>query len=150
MTKYPMTKEEAATSKMPNDERRGQEAQTTPQARAVRRVCAPRVSSLGLLSAVSLVIGRFVIRHSGMSTPIHRSVTFQNTQVAVADAALRAELAARFPEMWRRLEARRAFMRDELGLRLSEDVLPLSNFPAAVMPYFLASERCLARANPGA
>ena len=35
--------------------------------------------------------------------------------VALADAALRAELASRYPGMWQRVRARRAFMADVAG-----------------------------------
>ena len=57
--------------------------------------------------------------------------------IALADAALRAEIAARHPAMWVRIEARRAFMSDALGIRLHPDVLPFSNLPAYLPPYLL-------------
>ena len=47
--------------------------------------------------------------------------------IALADEALRAQLAARYPDMWRRITDRRAFMRRALGIDLHEDVVPLSN-----------------------
>ena len=54
--------------------------------------------------------------------------------IAIADEALRAQLAAQYPEMWQRIIDRRSFMADSLGIRLHPDVLPLSNLdrlPAA-------------------
>jgi len=57
--------------------------------------------------------------------------------IALADAALRAEFAARYPEAWARIEARRAFMRDALGIRLKPEVLPFSNIPAYLPPFLL-------------
>jgi hypothetical protein len=57
--------------------------------------------------------------------------------IALADAPLRAEFAARFPEAWARIEARRAFMRDRLGIRLKPEVLPFSNIPAYLPPFLL-------------
>ncbi len=57
--------------------------------------------------------------------------------IALADAALRAEIAIRHPAMWARIEARRAFMADALGIRLHPDVLPFSNIPAYLPPYLL-------------
>src|SRR6185437_13733340 len=42
--------------------------------------------------------------------------------VAIADAELRAELEARHPELWSRVQARRDFMRDRLGVSVGEDV----------------------------
>lgn len=68
---------------------------------------------------------------------------FAEDGVAVADPALRRRLARDFPKAWARIQKRRAFMARELGIRLAEEILPLSNFPATVMPYLLAPEMCL-------
>ncbi len=61
--------------------------------------------------------------------------------VVLADADLRKEWAERFPESWKRIEARKAFMLNELGIKLKEEVLPLSNMPAYYAPYFLNNRR---------
>ncbi|MGW7134549.1 hypothetical protein ACWGIA_40285 [Streptomyces bobili] len=58
--------------------------------------------------------------------------------VAIADADLRAELAERYPQMWRRVTARRAFMTEVLGLTLAEEVLPLSDRQAVLPPALLS------------
>jgi Xaa-Pro aminopeptidase len=63
--------------------------------------------------------------------------------VALADATLRAELAARYPEMWDRIQRRRAFMADALGIELHEDVLPFSNIPAWLPPFILDTSRVM-------
>ena len=63
---------------------------------------------------------------------------------ALGDAALRRELAERWPGCYNRCLARRAFMRDTLGLPVGDDVLPLSNIPGIVPPYFLAPTTILA------
>jgi len=60
--------------------------------------------------------------------------------VAIADASLRAQIAAQYPELWARIQMRRAFMRDALGVALSEDALPLSINCAYFMPYWLAHD----------
>lgn len=39
--------------------------------------------------------------------------------VARADEAARAELAARYPDLWQRVGRRRAFMADTLGIHLA-------------------------------
>lgn len=65
--------------------------------------------------------------------------------VAFADATLRAELAARHPEVHARIMARRMFMRDALGVDLKDSILPLSNIPLALPPFWLAPDRLLAR-----
>jgi hypothetical protein len=51
---------------------------------------------------------------------------------------LREEIAARYPEAWSRIEARRGFMADVLGIRLKPEVLPFSNIPAFLPPFWLS------------
>lgn len=63
--------------------------------------------------------------------------------IALADEALRAELASRFPAAWVRTQARRRFMADSLGIELHPDVLPLSNIPAFLPPFVLAPGRAM-------
>jgi hypothetical protein len=57
--------------------------------------------------------------------------------IALADDTLRAELATAYPEAWARIEARRRFMADALGIDLHPDVLPFSNLAAALPPFLL-------------
>lgn len=64
--------------------------------------------------------------------------------IALADTSLREELAARYPEAWARIEARRAFMGDALGIRLKPEVLPFSNIPAFLPPFWLARDKAMA------
>jgi hypothetical protein len=66
--------------------------------------------------------------------------------LALADAELRSEMAARYPEAWSRIDARRAFVRDVLGIELHPDVLPFSNLPAYLAPFLLAPERAMVMA----
>ena len=63
--------------------------------------------------------------------------------IALADEALRDEFTHRYPEAWQRIQARRAFMRDALGIRLKPEVLPFSNIPAYLPPYLLTPQRAL-------
>ena len=58
--------------------------------------------------------------------------------IALADEALRSEIAARFPSMWQRILSRRAFLIEELGIRIDESVLPLSNTAGWLAPFALA------------
>ncbi|AZO68689.1 MAG: hypothetical protein E5Y88_21680 [Mesorhizobium sp.] len=67
--------------------------------------------------------------------------------IALADQALREEIAARHPEAWRRIEARRAFMTDVLGIRLRPEVLPFSNIPAFLPPFWLSRNSAMAVAS---
>ncbi len=55
--------------------------------------------------------------------------------VVLADAALRQELANAHPAAWQRMQARRAFAVDTLGIRLAEEVLPTSDILGWVPPY---------------
>ena len=58
--------------------------------------------------------------------------------IALADEPLREEFSARYPEAWGRIQARRAFMIDVLGIRLKPEVLPFSNLAAFLPPYWLS------------
>jgi hypothetical protein len=58
--------------------------------------------------------------------------------IALADEPLRATLAAGYPGAWRRIQARRRFMAESLGIELHPDVLPFSNIPAWLPPFLLA------------
>lgn len=69
---------------------------------------------------------------------------FAEDGLALADDALRATLRKRYPDMWRRIESRRQFMAIQLGVTLADEVLPFSNFPAMVLPFFLDSGTTLA------
>ena len=66
--------------------------------------------------------------------------------VAIGDAALRADIESRHPELWSRITARRAFMRDRLGIDVRDEVLPLTPTPAYFPPFWLDLDRALAYA----
>jgi Xaa-Pro aminopeptidase len=57
--------------------------------------------------------------------------------LALADASLRAAFAAAYPTAWERIQARRRFMNDALGIDLHPDVLPFSNLAACLPPFLL-------------
>jgi Xaa-Pro aminopeptidase len=67
--------------------------------------------------------------------------------VALADEAMRAELATRYPDLWKRVGRRRAFMADALGIRLRPEVLPLSNLAGYLPPYWLSANLAMRRAR---
>ena len=67
--------------------------------------------------------------------------------IAIADAALREELAARYPDAWLRVERRRRFMHDSLGITLQPEVLPLSNMPAYLPPFLLRPDHVMTLAG---
>ncbi|NJC32721.1 hypothetical protein GGR88_000195 [Sphingomonas jejuensis] len=66
--------------------------------------------------------------------------------VVFADDALRADLRARHPAVADRIDARRRFMRDVLGVAVADAVLPLSSTPLCLPPCWLASDRIFALA----
>ena len=63
--------------------------------------------------------------------------------VALADESLRAQLAAAYPGAWERIQARRRFMADALGIDLHADVLPLSNLAGHLRPFLLCPDRAM-------
>jgi hypothetical protein len=67
--------------------------------------------------------------------------------VALADEALRERLAGDHPEAWARIQSRREFMREALGIELHPDVLPFSNIPAFLPPFLLRADRAMTIAS---
>jgi Xaa-Pro aminopeptidase len=63
--------------------------------------------------------------------------------IALADAPLREAFAHGYPDAWSRIEARRAFMAEALGIDLHPDVLPFSNIPAFLPPFLLRPDRAM-------
>jgi Xaa-Pro aminopeptidase len=66
--------------------------------------------------------------------------------VAVADEPLRRAFASAYPAAWQRIEMRRRFMTDILGIGLHPDVLPFSNIPAWLPPLLLEPGSAMALA----
>lgn len=66
--------------------------------------------------------------------------------IALADDGLRQEFALRYPGAWSRIQARRAFMTDVLGIDLDPAVLPFSNIPAYLPPFILNPDRVMTAA----
>lgn len=89
-------------------------------------------------------IGSGIKIHSGMvihsdvipSSPVYFS-TLMEDGYAIADLTLSNDLKEQFPECYDRCQKRRKFMICTLGFDLPEEVLPLSNMPAIVPPFFL-------------
>jgi hypothetical protein len=67
--------------------------------------------------------------------------------IALADASLRRELESTFPDAWGRIQDRRRFMHDVLGIDLHPDVLPFSNIPAYLPPFLLRPDRAMGAAG---
>ncbi len=77
------------------------------------------------------------------SSPTYGSTRMEDG-VVIADADLHAKLSEKHPECYARCQQRRKFMIDVLGINVPEDVLPLSNIPAIVPPWFLNPKMVIA------
>jgi hypothetical protein len=95
--------------------------------------------------------GSTVPLHSGMvmqvdvipASPVYSSTRMEDG-VVLADADLRRRLGEQFPDCFARCQKRREFMVNVLGIPLPEEILPLSNLPALVPPFFLSPNTILA------
>jgi hypothetical protein len=86
-----------------------------------------------------------VIQSDSIPTGIRAGWTVNcEDTVAVADDALRGELHARHPELWARIRTRQDYVRDKLGVKLHDEVLPLSCTSCYFRPFWLAPEKALA------
>ena len=63
--------------------------------------------------------------------------------VAIADERLRRQIRERHPEAFSRMQMRRQFVRDVLGVDLKESILPLSSVPLCLPPFWLKSDHLL-------
>jgi hypothetical protein len=95
--------------------------------------------------------GSTIPLHSGMAIQVDvipASPAYFSTRVedgvVLADESLRRQLQAQFPDCFARCQQRREFMINVLGIDLPEEVLPLSNIPAIVPPFFLRPNLVLA------
>ncbi|MBO0441668.1 M24 family metallopeptidase [Candidatus Enterococcus ikei] len=61
--------------------------------------------------------------------------------VALADATLQTQIKEKYPELWQRIIARKAYIRETLNIELSEDVIPLSNTVGYLRPFYLAKDQ---------
>ncbi len=57
--------------------------------------------------------------------------------IVIADEALRDEIRSKYPETWERMCRRRKYMAKELGIRLKEEILPMSDSTGYFRPYLL-------------
>jgi hypothetical protein len=63
--------------------------------------------------------------------------------IALADESMRQQFAAQYPEAWGRIQQRRQYMLDVLGIKLKPEVLPFSNIPAYLPPFWLAPQKAM-------
>jgi Xaa-Pro aminopeptidase len=77
------------------------------------------------------------------SSPAYFSTRMEDG-IVLADFELRNRLRESYPECFQRCRKRRDFMTNVLGIDLPEEVLPLSNMPAIVAPFFLRPNQIFA------
>ncbi len=63
--------------------------------------------------------------------------------IALLDQTGRAALAEKYPQTAERIMHRRAFMEEQLGIRLKPDCLPFSNIPGWLPPFWLSPEMAM-------
>lgn len=63
--------------------------------------------------------------------------------IALLDQYDRAVFAERYPKVMARIEARRQFMDDALGIHLKPDVLPFSNLAGWLPPFWLSPDQAM-------
>ena len=57
--------------------------------------------------------------------------------VVVADSGLQAELKAAYPELFQKIEMRRTFMQESLGIDIHPDILPMNEMNAVMFPFMM-------------
>jgi hypothetical protein len=65
--------------------------------------------------------------------------------VVLADDALRTAIATEYPDVWSRMQQRRAMLAKTFGIELHEEVLPLSNTAGYFPPFWLAPRLAMVR-----
>lgn len=63
--------------------------------------------------------------------------------VMLADEILREAIKKEYPEIWNRIQKRRAYIKEELGINISEEIIPTSSATAYCRPFLLNKNRAL-------
>ena len=63
--------------------------------------------------------------------------------IMLADEAIRKVIKKEYPEMWNRIQKRRAYIKEELGINISEEVIPTSSATAYYRPFLLNKKAAL-------
>lgn len=70
----------------------------------------------------------------------YNGVSAEST-VLLADEALKSKIRDQYPDMYERMMKRRAYLIDELGIDLSEDIMPMCSSVAYLRPFLLAHDK---------
>ncbi|MGI9363808.1 MAG: M24 family metallopeptidase [Rhizobiaceae bacterium] len=63
--------------------------------------------------------------------------------IILLDSKGRSEFAEKYPQAMKRIEQRRAFMLEQLGIQLKPDCLPLSNLAGWLPPFWLSPDQAM-------
>ncbi|WP_440895075.1 Xaa-Pro aminopeptidase [Amphibacillus sp. Q70] len=70
------------------------------------------------------------------NVPNHNGVSAEST-IAICSEELRQEIQNKYPEFWERIKQRKEYLRVELGLSLSEEIIPLASTLGYYQPFML-------------
>lgn len=98
-------------------------------------------SDIPLRSGMALQVDVIPATHS----PYH--TTNIEDGIALADRELRLAFWQKYPAAWDRIQHRRNFMRNALGIKLKPEVLPFSNMPAYLPPFWLSPQMAMRAVN---
>ena len=71
--------------------------------------------------------------------------TCAESTVVLADEKLKQDIQKNYPELWERMQSRKAYIEENLNIKLSEDVLPMCSSVAYLRPYLLNKKYALKR-----
>lgn len=74
--------------------------------------------------------------------PGHNGVSAEST-VAIADEQLRSDIQKQYPKLWDRIVERKSYIKDELGIELVDELLPLAGILGYYRPFLLDKEVAL-------
>ncbi|MEA4875925.1 M24 family metallopeptidase [Anaerorhabdus sp.] len=66
--------------------------------------------------------------------------TSAESTILLANEELKCEIKKNYPELWNRIQERIKYIKNQLGIELSEDVLPMCSTVAYLRPYLLNKE----------
>lgn len=76
------------------------------------------------------------------SVPGYAGTSAEST-IALADESLRMEIQKEEPELWARIEKRRNYLEQVLGIQLHPDVLPMCSTVAYLRPFLLEKGKAM-------
>lgn len=72
----------------------------------------------------------------------YNGVSAEST-VAIADETLRNEIKSEYPDLWDRIENRKKYIQEIIGIELSDEILPLTSTLGYYRPFLLNTREAL-------